>query len=65
MDHGVSYSILSEMHTENAYNIQEQQQQQDVIMPLNFGKEALSIYVADNIDRNEETLSGKYVECCL
>ena len=58
LDHGVSYSILTEMHTENAYNIQDHQQE-DVILPLDSRKEAFTIYVADNIDRKEETLSGK------
>ena len=33
LGHGVSYSILSEMHTENAYHIQDQQLE-DVILPL-------------------------------
>ena len=58
LGHGVSYSILTEMHTENAYNIQDHQQE-DVILPLDSRKEAFTIYVADNIDRKEETLSGK------
>ena len=57
LGHGVSYSILSEMHTENAYIIQYQQQA-DVILPLNCLKESFTVYVADNIDRKEETLSG-------
>ena len=58
LDHGVSYSILTEMHTENAYNIQDHQQE-DIILPLDSRKEAFTIYVADNIDRKEETLPGK------
>ena len=58
LGHGVSYSILTEMHTENAYNIQDHQQE-DVILPLDCRKEAFTIYVADNIDRKEEILSGK------
>ena len=58
LGHAVSYSILTEMHTENAYNIQDHQQE-DVILPLDSRKEAFTIYVADNIDRKEETLSGK------
>ena len=45
------------MHTENAYIIQDQQQA-DVILPLNCLKESFTVYVADNIDRKEETLSG-------
>ena len=55
---GVSYSILTEMHTENEYNIQDNQQE-DVILPLDRRKEAFTKYVAGNIDRKEETLSGK------
>ena len=57
LGHGVSYSILSEMHTENAYIIQDQQQA-DVILPLNYLKESFTVYVADNIDRKNETSSG-------
>ena len=57
LGHGVSYSILSKLHTENAYSIQEQQG--DVILPLHSRRETFTIYVADNIDRKEETLSGK------
>ena len=57
LGHGVSYSILSEMHTENAYIIQDQQQA-DFILPLKCLKENFTLYVAENIDRKEETLSG-------
>ena len=57
LGHGVSYSILSEMHTENAYIIQYQQQA-DVILPLNCLKESFTVYVPNNIDRKEETLLG-------
>ena len=46
------------MHTENAHNIQDHQQE-DVILPLDSRKEVFTIYVAANIDRKEETLSGK------
>ena len=55
LGHEVSYSILSEMHTENAYTIQDQQQE-DVKFLLNCLKESFTVYVADNIDRKEETL---------
>ena len=55
--HGVSYSILSEMHTENAYFIQKQLSD-EVILPINTVTEAFTIYVADNIDWNEETWTG-------
>ena len=55
--HGVSYSILSEMYTENALRIQEQQLD-EIVMPEYTVKEKFTIYVADNIDRKEETLTG-------
>ena len=56
LGHGVSYAILSEMHTENAYFIQIQRAD-EVILPVNTAKEAFMVYVADNIDRGEETLT--------
>ena len=57
---GVSYSILSELNTENAFKIEEQQLEDNLILPLDCQKEKFTIYVADNIDWNEETLSGSY-----
>ena len=59
LDHSFSYSILNEMHIENSYIVYEQQEIADVILPLTTQKETFTIYVADNIDRKEETLSGK------
>ena len=44
------------MHTENAYSIQKQHS--DEVIPINTAKEAFTIYVPDNIDWNEETLTG-------
>ena len=55
--HRISYSILSEMHTTNAYNIQDQQEE-DAIFQLKSQKDSFTIDFADNIDRKEETLSG-------
>lgn len=55
LGHGVSYSVLSEMHTENVFVIQDHQQEQNVVIPLEIEKEAFTTYVADNIDRKEET----------
>ena len=46
MGHGVSYSILSEIHTENTYFIQKQQPDK-VILPINTPKEEFTIYLAD------------------
>ena len=57
MRHGVLYSILSEMHTENAYSIQKQQSD-EVILPTSTGIEVFTLCIVDNIDRNEETLTG-------
>ena len=57
LGHGVSYSILSEIDTENTYFIQKQQPDK-VILPINTPKEEFTIYVADNIDRNEKALTG-------
>ena len=59
LDHSVSYSILKDMHTENAYIVHDQQENDDVILPLTSQKETFTIYVEDNIDRKEETLPGK------
>ena len=57
MGHGFSYSILIERHTKNTYFIQKQQSDK-VILLINTPKEEFAIYVADNIDRNKETLTG-------
>ena len=53
----MSYSVISEMHTENAFRIQEQQLD-EIVIPEDTVKEKFTVYVADNIDRNEETLTG-------
>ena len=45
------------MHTENAFRIQ-QQQLDEIVIPEDTVKEKFTVYVADNIDRNEETLTG-------
>ena len=61
LGHCVSYSILCislKMYTENAYLIQKQQSDED-ILPINTIKETFMIYIAYNIDRNEETLTGQ------
>ena len=59
LGHSLSYSIVKEMHTENAYIVHDQQENDDVILPLTSQKETFAIYVADNIDRKEEILSRK------
>ena len=47
-----------EIQTENAYMIVDQQIESGCVLPINCLKEVFSIYVADNIDRKEETVSG-------
>ena len=59
LGHGASYSILEELDTENAYKIVDEQEQGLVILPNGVQKEVFTMVVADNIDRREETLSGK------
>ena len=54
LGHGVSYSTLMESQTKNAYLLNEQQVSQECIIPKECRPEEFSIYVADNIDRNEE-----------
>jgi len=63
LGHGASYSMLEELDTENAYKIVEEQEQGSVILPNGVQKEVFTIVVADNIDRREETLSGKWFNC--
>ena len=45
------------MHTENAYRILEEQLN-EVVIPEDTIKELFTTYVAYNIDRKEETLTG-------
>ena len=61
LGHGVSYSTLMELQTENAYSILDQQTERGYVIPLSCQTQAYSIFVADNIDRKEETLSGKFL----
>ena len=50
LGHGVCYSILQELATENAYRISNQQES-GVILPDGAQQETFTVYVADNIDR--------------
>ena len=59
LSQGVSYSILNKMHTDNACIVPDQQENYNFILPLTSQKEIFMIYVAYNIGRKEETLSGK------
>ena len=58
--HDISYSVLSVMNTENAYNLHDMQINIDVVIPIGRKSKDFTIYVCDNIDRREETLSGNY-----
>ena len=57
LGHGVSRSILKELATENAFLVTDQQQE-NLVMPLEVVEDRLAIAVYDNIDRLEETLTG-------
>ena len=54
LGYGVSYSLLMEAQTENAFQILDEQVS-GCIIPKECQADTFSIYVADNIDRNEET----------
>ena len=59
LGHGVSYSVLQELLTEVAYNKTENLKEGEVALPDICEIEKFTILVEDNIDRLEETLSGK------
>ena len=59
LGHSVSSSTLLESQTENAFRILDHQLRSGCIIPEECQAESFTIFVADNIDRNEETLSGK------
>ena len=61
LSHGVSFTVLMETHTENAYKILEQQLENTFILLLDCQKEEYTTYIADNIDIKEETLSGNKI----
>ena len=48
-----------ELQTENAFRILDHQIRSGCIIPEECQAESFTILVADNIDRNEKTLSGK------
>ena len=54
LGHGISYSILNELITENAFKIQEEQFDGKCILPVGCQKNMFTIYVADNIDTIED-----------
>ena len=59
LGHGVSASILEELATENAFGVLENQLNNSVLLN-GVSKEVFTMTVHDNIDRNEETLTGKF-----
>lgn len=50
-----------ETHTKNAYKILEQQLENTFILPLDYKKEEYTIYITNNIDYKEETLSSNKI----
>ena len=60
LGHGISYTLLEELETENAYKIISQQDD-GIVVPTGCINGAFTVLVADNIDRQEETLSGKSI----
>ena len=61
LGHSISYTLLMESLTEHVYEIVETQLTNQCVIPKQVNKEEFKIFVADNIDRNEETLSGLFV----
>ena len=59
MGHGVSYSILEEIETENAYKVLSEMKE-DYVLPPECKDGVFTMMVADNIDRNEEIFSGEF-----
>ena len=59
LGHGVSYSVLQELLSEVAYAKTEHMKPDEVTIPEICKKEMFTMLVEDNIDRLEETLSGK------
>jgi hypothetical protein len=60
LGHGISRSLVEELTTENAYRVMDQQNEGTVALPPGSKEETFTIAVYDNIDRQEETLSGKF-----
>ena len=59
LDHGISCSLLKEAETENSYKIYDQHINNACMIPKKYKKDTLTIFVAENIDCKEKTLSGK------
>ena len=65
LGHIVSYSTLLESQTENAFRILDHQLRSGCIIPEECQAESFTIFIADNTDRNEETLSGSLYSKCV
>ena len=61
LGNSVSCSTLMESQIEDAFRILDHQFRSGCIIPEECQGESFTIFVADNIDRNEETLSGKFL----
>ena len=57
--HGISYTLLEEIETEIAFQRMEVDCFDGMILPEGCKEEILSLYVGDNIENEEETLSGE------
>ena len=55
----MSYSILEEMETENAYKVLSEMKE-DCVLPPECKEGVFTMMIADNINRNKETLSGEF-----
>lgn len=63
LGHGISRSLVEELSTENAYLVMDQQSEGTVALPPELKEKTFTMAVYDNIDRQEETLSGKSRFC--
>ena len=61
LGYGVSYPILEELFTENAFYTIDQKVNEDIFIPFGFAENKLTIAVYDNIHRLEETLTAKKI----
>ena len=57
--HGISYTLLEEIETEIAFQRMEVDYFDGVVLPRGCKEETSSLYVGDNIDNEEQTLSGE------
>ncbi len=58
LGHGISYSMIEELDTENAYLCIDEHSQDGVRISKNTREGEHTMVIFDNIDRREETLSG-------